>query len=375
MTPHPHIAIVHEWLTAMRGGERCVEAFGQMFPDATIFTLLHTPGTVSPAIERHRIVTSFIQRLPDAHRRYRHYLPLFPAAVRRLDLREFDLVLSSHHCVAKGVRTAPGALHLCYCHTPMRYIWDQYAEYFAPGRAGLLTRAGMGLAVHPLRRWDVATAAGPFRFAANSANVRERIRRLYRRDAAVIHPPVDAAFFTPSARDDGYYLVVSAFVPYKRVDLAVAACTAAGERLVVVGDGPDAARLRALAGPGVTFAGRVEDDGLRHLYAGCRALLFPGEEDFGIVPLEAMASGKPVAAFGRGGALESVVAEGAGRTGVFFREQSVEALVAALRHLRDHPIDPGAARKRALEFDRTVFLERMGAWVASCREEWKATPK
>jgi len=363
-----HIAIVHEWFTAMRGGERCVEALCELYPGATLFVLLHLPGTVSPVIERMPIRTSFIQHLPFARSAYRRYLPLFPAAVRGFDLRGFDLVITSHHCVAKGAPVAPGALHVCYCHTPMRYLWDQYDAYFGPGRAGMLTRAAMGIVAGPLRRWDVKTAAAPDAMVANSRNVRERIRTLWHRDADVIYPPVDTSLFVPSARDDGYFLVVSAFVPYKRIDLAISACAAAGERLVIVGDGPDARRLKATAGPGVVFAGRVDDGELRELYAGCRGVLFPGEEDFGIVPLEAMATGKPVVAFGRGGALETVVDRDGGRTGILFAAQTVEAMATAIRRCRETEFNPGVLRARAEEFDTVIFKQRMAEYIARKRK-------
>lgn len=359
----PHIAIVHEWLTAMRGGERCVEALCQLYPGATLFTLLHLPGSVSPVIERMPIHTSFIQHLPFSSSRYRHYLPLFPAAIRSLDLRAFDLVITSHHCVAKGVRVRQGALHVCYCHTPMRYLWDQYDEYFGRGRAGVLTRAAMRVAAGPLRRWDVKTAAAPDALVANSEHVRRRIRQLWRREADVIHPPVDTAMFTPSTRDGGYFLVVGAFVPYKRIDLAIDACAASGEKLVVVGDGPDARRLKRGAGPGITFAGRVSDAELCDLYAGCRGLLFPGEEDFGIAPLEAMASGKPVVAFARGGALETVIDSGGEGTGVLFNEQTTTALSAAIRRCRETTFDPALLRARAMQFDRAVYKRRMMEYI------------
>ena len=232
-----HIAIVHEWFTSMRGGEKCVEALCEVFPDATLFALVHVKGSVSSVIERMPLRTSFIQHMPFAGRRYRHYLPLFPSAVRRFDLSEFDCVISSHHCVAKGVRTAPGSLHVCYCHTPMRYIWRSYDEYFGPGRASMITRAGMRLAVGYLRRWDVRTAAGPRYFVANSENVRRRVQQLYQRGADVVYPPVETSRFALSARDDGYFLIISALVPYKRVDLAIEAFNRSGETLIIVGDG------------------------------------------------------------------------------------------------------------------------------------------
>jgi glycosyltransferase involved in cell wall biosynthesis len=361
-----HIAIVHEWFTAMRGGERCVEALCELFPGATLFALLHLRGTVSAGIERMPVRTSFIQHLPFAATAYRRYLPLFPAAVRSFDLRAFDLVITSHHCVAKAAPVGPEALHICYCHTPMRYLWDQYDAYFGRGRAGMFTRAAMRMAAGPLRRWDVKTASAPHALVANSENVRRRIAALWHRDAGVIYPPVDTSMFLPSTRDDGYFLVVSAFVPYKRVDLAIQACAASGERLVIVGDGPDAARLRAAAGPGVTFAGRVDDRELRELYGGCRGVLFPGEEDFGIVPLEAMATGKPVIAFARGGVLETVRDREGDRTGILFPEQSVTSMTEAIRRCRETRFDPVVLRARAEEFDRSVFKKRMAEFIGSC---------
>src|SRR5258706_6450635 len=219
------VALVHDWLVGMRGGEKVLELLCELFPNATLFTLVHRPGTVSSVIERLPIRTSYIQRLPFGRRHYRYFLPLFPSAARGLDARDFDLVISSSHAAAKGVRVGRGAIHICYCHTPMRYIWDQYPHYFGPGRAPFVIRAGMKLILGSLRRWDVATSANVGHFVANSRNVRERIRRLYNRDATVIYPPVDVRRFPLSLADEGVYLIVSALVPYKRIDIAVEAVT------------------------------------------------------------------------------------------------------------------------------------------------------
>ncbi|MBI4567445.1 MAG: glycosyltransferase, partial [Planctomycetes bacterium] len=367
----------------MRGGEKCLEVFCRLFPDATLFTLLHVKGSVSPAIERMDIRASFIQRLPFAARRYRHYLPLFPRAVESFDLRGYDLVLSSSHCAAKGARPAAGATHVCYLFTPMRYVWDMYDDYFGRGRTGRLAGAVIALAARRLRRWDVATASRVSRFVAISRFVRERVRAFYHRDADVIYPPVNAARFRPrpglTAPGGGdYYLVVSAFAPYKRLDLALAACRRLDRRLVIVGSGQDEARLRLLAGPRAEFLGWRGDDELAGLYAGCRALLFPGVEDFGITPLEAMASGRPVIAYGRGGARETVVDEeeaartGAAPTGLFFREQTVDSLVEGIRafEAREQGFDPAALRRRALEFDQPVFESRIRDYLLSGGGGW-----
>jgi glycosyltransferase involved in cell wall biosynthesis len=361
------VAIVHEWFTGMRGGEKCVEALCEVFPDADIYALLCVPGTVSPVIERAVAGTSFVQHLPAAATQYRRYLPLFPLAVRQFDLRGYDLVISSNHCVAKGARVPPDALHICYCYTPMRYIWNQYQEYFGKGRAGLLTRSAMRLFVGPLRRWDIATAAHPRHFVAISENVRTRIREIYGRESDLIYPPVDTSLFTLSDRDDGYYLIVSALVPYKAVDLAIEAFNRSGDRLVIVGEGPDAPRLRKLAGPGVTFEGWQREGSLREYYAGCRAVIFPGEEDFGIVPLEAMATGKPVLAFGRGGGLETVVDRAGLRTGVLFGEQTVDSLLSGLETLKQAQFDPSRLREHALTFDRELYKRRMKEY---CLRRW-----
>jgi glycosyltransferase involved in cell wall biosynthesis len=359
---------VHDWLTGMRGGERCLEVFCELFPEADLFTLLRVPGSVSETIERRRITTSFIQGMPGAAQRYRHYLPLFPAAVRRFDLRGYDLVLSSSHAVAKGVRVPPGALHVCYCFTPMRYVWDLYGEYFG-ARAAPLTRAVMPPLAAWLRRWDRRTAAGVHHFVAISRFVADRIRRAYGRPAEVIYPPVDVARFRVEEGPGDFYLVVSALTPYKRVDLAVAAASKLGRRLVVVGSGPEEARLRSLAGPTVELLGWRDDAEIALLYSRCRALLFPTVEDFGITPLEAMASGRPVIALGQGGALETVVGPGGGEpaTGIFFARQSVEDLAEAIQRFEsDSPrFEPKALRRRAEAFDRPLFKERIEQYLAA----------
>lgn len=373
------VALVHDWLTGMRGGERCLEVFCELFPDAPLYTLLHVPGRVSPVIEARRIATAFVQRLPRAASAYRSYLPVFPLAISRFDLRRYDLVLSLSHCVAKGVRTPRHAMHVCYCFTPMRYVWDRYDDYF--GReASLPLRLLMPPLAAALRRWDRRTA-GVDHFVAISRHIAERIRRAYGRPADVIHPPVDVRRFQIGEPED-FYLVVSALAPYKRVDLAVAASTRLRRRLLVVGTGPEAARLRAMAGPTVEFLGWRPDDEVADLFARCRAVLFTGVEDFGIVPLEAAAAGRPTIALGRGGARETMVdlGEGAERpTAVFFAEQTVDALTAAIRRfeVEEHRFEPKALRLHAERFDRPVFKERVREYLErrwSGRDAVRAAP-
>jgi len=364
------VALVHDWLTGMRGGERCLEVFAELFPAADLFTLLHVPGSVAPVIERRRITTSFIQWLPKAATGYRQYLPLFPAAIGRFDLRGYDLVLSSSHCVAKGVRVDSGVLHVCYCYTPMRYVWDLYDDYFGPrSGSGALVRAVMPSVAAALRTWDRRTSAGVHHFVAISEYVARRIRRCYDRDADVIHPPVDVARFDVADESPGeFYLVVSALAPYKRIDLAIAAAGRLGRRLLVVGTGPEERRLRALAGAGVEFLGWRSDAEVASLYRRCRAVLFPGVEDFGIVPLEAMAAGRPVIAFAAGGALETIVdlaRDDEAPTGVLFEAQTAEALAAAMLKLEAAAgrFSPKALRARAETFDRPRFKEQVAAYL------------
>ena len=371
MVPGARVALVHDWLTGMRGGERCLEVLCELFPDAPLFTLLHVPGTVSPAIERRRIVTSFVQRMPQAAARYRYYLPVFPLAISRFDLSGYDLVVSMSHCVAKGGRVAPGALHLCYCFSPMRYLWDLSSDYFGPGHGLAARTLGPPLAA-ALRHWDRQTT-GVSRFVAISHHIADRIQRAYDRSSDVIYPPVDVQRFEVSDTVDDYYLVVGALVPYKRIDLAVAAANRLGRRLVIVGTGPEDARLRALAGPTVSFLGWRSDDEIARLYARCRALIFPAVEDFGITPLEAAAAGRPTIALARGGALETMVGLDAAEapTAVFFEEQSVEALteaIARFEHAADR-FEAKALRARAESFDRPVFKQKLGEYITA---RWNA---
>ena len=351
------VALVHDWLTGMRGGEKALEALSELLPDAKIFTLLHDRGSVSPRLEATRPHRSFVQYLPGARRHYRQYLPLFPIAIEQFDLDAFDLVISTSHCAAKSVVKTGRARHLCYCFTPMRYAWDQFDAYFGPARVGTLRSRFYRLALGRLARWDAATSGRVDRYVAISQHVARRIGRYYNRAATVVYPPVDTEFFRPNGSATGsYFLIVSALVPYKRVDLAIDACARAHVSLRIVGDGPELARLRARAGSTAEFRGVCADTEIRELYRGARAVLLPGEEDFGIVPVEAQACGRPVVALARGGATETVRD---GETGFLVDEPTPEAFATALRRAIDDPLDPDAIRRDALRFSRTRYLNEM----------------
>ncbi len=353
----------------MRGGERVLEELCRLFPDAPLFTLLHEPGSVSAAIEGRRIVTSPLQRLPAGVRRgYRKLLPLMPAAVRALELPPCDLVISCSHCAIKAVRPPAGARHLCYIFTPMRYVWDQQDAYFGPGRANAPTRLAAGLGASLLRAWDRRTASRVDRFVAISKLVQARVRSAYERDSGLVHPPVDLARFTarPSPGSRGVYLLVTAFAPYKRVEVAVEAFRRLDRPLKIVGGGQDAERLRPLFGGSVEYLGSLPDAEVTRLYAQCRAFVMPGEEDFGITPLEAQASGRPVIAFGQGGATETVVPLGEeDPTGVLYPSGSVDDLLQAVRTFEacESTFSFEACRRQAERFSPQAFRQGLQAEI------------
>ena len=351
----------------MRGGEKVLEILCERFPDAEIFTLVHVRGSVSRTIERLPIHTSFIQQLPFIRRHYRRYLPLFPIAIEQFNLARFDLVVSSSHCVAKSVLTAAGTTHVCYCHTPMRYAWDQFEMYFGAARIGWLGNRAMRPVMAGFARWDRSTSGRVDRFVTNSRHVAARIRRYYNREASVVYPPVDTAFFRPNgSQPEQYALIVSALVPYKHIELALDACRRVGLPLKIVGDGPDRQALERRPNGDVQFLGRVSDEDLRELYCRAAVVLLPGEEDFGIVPLEAQACGRPVVALGRGGALETVVQ---GETGILVNEPTTDAFGASILEAVNRRFDTNVIRRHAERFGRDRFGDEIEATV---REPWPA---
>lgn len=356
----PRVAIIHYWLVSMRGGEKVLEALCRLFPQADIFTHAYDPQKISPAIRQHNIITTFIGSLPRARRLYKHYLPLMPLALEQLDLRGYDVIISSESGPAKGIIPPAGAVHICYCHSPMRYIWNMFHDYRES--AGFLRRLLMSPLCHYIRAWDTSSSMRVDHFIANSKTVAARIKKYYRRNAAVIHPPVAVDQFesVPAPDVEDYYLLAGELVTYKRPELAVEACNSLGRRLVVIGGGELLAKMRKLAGPTVTVLGPQPFHVLRHHLPRCRALIFPGEEDFGILPVEAMASGRPVIALGRGGLTETVVD---GVTGLFFHEQSAAALIAAIRGFERMRFDPRAIRARAEKFSAERFAAEFTAAV------------
>lgn len=354
------VAIIHYWLVGMRGGEKVIESLCEMYPDADIFTHAYAPHAISDLIKAHDIKTSFISRLPRPTKNYKSYLPLMPLALEQLDLRGYDLIISSESGPSKGIIPPAGALHVCYCHSPMRYLWNMFHEY--RDSSGRLKRWMIPVLSHYLRNWDALSATRVHQFAANSRNVAKRVESYYRREATIVYPPVDVEAFSPipAGEVDDYFLMVGELVAYKRPELAVQAFNLSKRRLVIIGGGERLAAVKAMAGPTVEVLGPQPFSVLRHHYARCRALVFPGEEDFGIVPVEAMASGRPVVAFRRGGATESVVD---GETGVFFDEQSVEALLDGLAACERTAFDSTRIAAHARKFGRDRFTSSMQNFI------------
>ena len=354
------VALVHDWLIHMSGGEKVLEALAELFPEAVIYTLFYNRPALSPSLQRMKIKASFLQPLPWIRRYYRWLLPVFPAVIRSFKIEAVDLVISSSHCVAKGIRIPAGAAHIAYCHTPMRYLWGFERDYFKNFPFWL--RPLIKMVRDRLRRWDMETNCGVHQFIANSQNVRGRIREFYSRESEVIYPPADVSFFEPAngtqLKTGDYYLVVSAFVPYKRVDLVIEAFNAMDRKLIIVGSGPlDTAYRKLRKNSQISFLGSVSGPELRALYQKARALIFPTEEDFGIVPVEAQASGTPVIAFAKGGALESV------KAGLFFQEQTAEAVRKAVLEFEAREFDRAKIPPLVRGFDRSCFKERIRNFV------------
>jgi glycosyltransferase involved in cell wall biosynthesis len=372
------VAIVHYWFLGRGGGERVVESLAEIFPQADLFSLVADRSTLAPILQTRKLHTSFLQHLPGAAKFHRHFLPLQPLALEQFDLSGYDLVISSESAPAKGVITPARTCHVCYCHSPMRYIWEMYPTYRRSMNA--VVGSIFALTTHYIRLWDYATAGRVDYFVANSKFIASRIRKVYGRESAVIYPPVEAGAGKIVSPAGDYYIAIGRLVDYKRFDLAIQACTQMHRRLRIIGDGPSFKRLRRIAGPTVEFLGKLSDHDLRTNLASSRALLFPGEEDFGIVPVEAQSFGRPVIAYASGGALETVFAELPGEplvenpTGVFFLEQSREGLMDAILRFESQQdrFSPDAIRRHSLQFDTAVFKSRMGEFLRYAVENFRS---
>ena len=351
------LAIVHDWLTNMGGAEQVVINFKEIYKDAPIYTTFYNPNNLDEKLKNLDVKTSFLQKKKMVTN-HKKYFPLMPLAFEDFDLNGYDVILSSSSSCAKGVITKPGSIHVCYCHTPMRYAWEKRDEYLEG--MGSLKKKLIKILLHYMRIWDYSSSARVDYFIANSTEVQKRIKKHYKRDSIVINPPVRCNLFNVSDTDGDYYFIVSRLVGYKRFDLAVQACSQLGKKLVVIGDGPEKDKLMSLANENVTFLGRQPDDVVKKYMSECKALLYPGEEDFGIVPVEAQACGRPVIAFGKGGVLDSVIP---GKTGVFFKEQSVESLKNAILEFEKLQFNKQEIREHALGFDESVFQRKISEFV------------
>ena len=362
------VAIVHDWLTGMRGGEKVVECICELFPEADLFTLVYVKENISQTINSHKIVPSFIDSLPFGRKHYKLYLPFFPLAIESFDLSDYDLILSSSTCVAKGVITNSTSKHICYCNTPMRYAWEFRNLYTRSLRPRWLLAPVFSLVLSYLRMWDVATALRPDHFIANSQNIARRIKSHYGLSSSVVFPPVDSSFFFPSEQEPhDYWFVLSAMVPYKKLEIAIEAFNESGRKLKIAGDGSERKKLEKMAASNIEFLGRVNDDEVLSLLQNARGLIFPGEEDFGITPLEANACGRPVVAYKAGGVIETQTEF----TASFFDEQTAESLNSAVEIANSREFDSLAIRKHAEGFARSVFKEEYMKVVNAVLKERK----
>lgn len=356
------VAIVHDWLTNMGGAEQVVINFKKIYKEAPIYTTLYNPNNLDKELQNIDVRTSFLQKKKMVVN-HKKYFPLMPLAFENFNLNEYDVILSSSSSCAKGVITKPGSIHVCYCHTPMRYAWELRDDYIKG--MGKLKRRLVKILLHYMRIWDLASANRVDYFIANSTEVQKRIKKHYKRDSVVINPPVRCDLFNISETDGDYYFVISRLVGYKRFDLAVQACSELGKKLVVIGDGPEKEKLEKVANENVTFLGRQPDEVVKKYMSECKALLFPGEEDFGIVPVEAQACGRPVIAYGKGGVLDTVIN---GKTGVYFKEQTVESLKEAIIKFEKMKFNKNEIRKHALEFDEKVFQNKIKEYIEEVSE-------
>ncbi len=382
------VALIHDWLNGMRGGEKVLEALCELFPDAVIFTLFYQPDKVSSNISRHQVRASYLDKIPGMKKSYRNLLPLYPKAMEALKLDEFDLCISVSHSVAKGIRPGPNSLHICVCLTPMRYIWDRFDDYFTDGENGQIRRNIARLMCKNLQHWDVESSSRVDLFVSISDFVKRRIRKFYNRPSVVIYPFADTGFFTPATNgtskarveEKKYFLAVSALVPYKRIHDISEAFRGLDERITIVGDGPEKKRLIKQAPPNVEFVGWISNDKLLELYRNCEALIFPGVEDFGIVPIEAQACGKPVIALSEGGALETVIGPIIGvdrpkasyNTGLFFRRPGPAYIAEAVKHFKSMEFNSTAIRENALRFTRQAFLENLSDYINESYSRFKS---
>ncbi len=360
-SPEKRVAIIHDWLTGMRGGEKVLEVLCELYPEADIFTLIHVKGSVSKTIESHKIYTSFLQKMPFVKNKYRYYLPVMPFAIEQFDLKEYGLIVSSSHCVAKGAKKGKDALNISYCYTPMRYIWDLFDDYFGIGKTNIFVRIIMKALRPLLKKWDVKSSKNVDSFIAISKSISKRIEKAYGRNSIAIYPPVNTGkYLILPVKREKFYLIVSAFAPYKRIDIAIKAFNLLGYKLRIIGEGQEEKRLKKIAQNNIEFMGWQTDEVIQENYSKCAALIFPGEEDFGMVPVEAMACGTPVIAYGKGGALETIVE---GKSGLFFSPQTEAALIKAVKTSETVNWSSSEIRAVAEKFSIQRFKDEMAEFI------------